>query len=170
MSETASKTNLPRRVATTALAGLLLFPVIARAQSLKEQVVGTWRLVSIYNDIDGTKVHLYGEKPMGLTVFDRSRNHLSFLSKPDLPKFAVGNRLKGTDAENRAVVHGMISGFGTYTVEGDTVAITHLASSYQNRTGTVEKRTYKISGDQMTVVNPAAASGGTSYQTYVRVK
>ena len=170
MSETASKTNMPRRVATTALAGLLLCPVIVGAQSLKEEIVGTWRTVAIYNEIDGTKVHLYGEKPMGLTVFDRSGNHLSFLSKPDLPKVAGGNRLKGTDAENRAVVHGMISGYGTYTVDGDTVAMSYLASSYPNRTGTVEKRTYKISGDQMTRVNPTAASGGTSYQTYVRVK
>ena len=169
MNEIANKT-IPRRVAATALAGLLLVPVMAGAQSLKEQIVGTWRLVSIYNEINGTKVHLYGEKPMGMTVFDRSGNHLSFLSKPDLPKFAVANRLQGTDAENRAVMRGIISGYGTYIVEGDKVAVTSLASSYPNRIGTVETRTYKIVEDQMTVVNPTAASGGISYQTYVRVK
>ena len=170
MSEIASQTNFPRRVATAALAGLLLFPAVARAQSLKEQIVGTWRLVAIYNEIGGTKVNLYGEKPVGLTVFDRSGTYLSFFSKPDLPKFAVGNRLKGTDAENRAVVHGTISGYGTYTVDGDTVLVNHLASSYPNRAGTVGRSVYKVSGDEMTVVNPGAASGGISYQSFVRAK
>jgi hypothetical protein len=43
-----------------------------------------------------------------------------------LPKFAAGNRLKGTDEENRGVVHGITGGFGTYTVIDDAghVAIT----------------------------------------------
>jgi hypothetical protein len=95
---------------------------------------------------------------------------MSFLSKPDLPKFAAKNRLKGTDTEYRGVVQGMISGYGTYTVEGDSVTIKWIASSYPNRAGTAEKRTYKITGDEMTSVNPTAASGGTSYSKLVRVK
>lgn len=145
-------------------------PGMALGQSLKEQIVGTWRTVSIYNEIGGTKANLYGDKPVGLSVFDRSGNHVSFLSKPDLPKFAAANRLKGTDAENRDIIHGMISGFGTYSVEGDTVIITSIASSYPNRAGTTERRTFKIVGDEMTSINPSAASGGTSYQKFVRVK
>ena len=170
MVEIAIGPSLARRSATIALAGLLSIPVVAQAQSLKEQIVGTWRLVAIYNDVGGSKMHFYGDKPMGMTMFDRSGNFLSFYSKPDLPKFAVANRLKGTDAENRAVVHGMISGYGTYTVDGDTVAVSYIASSFPNRAGTIEKRTYKIAGDEMTVVNPTAASGGTSYQKLLRAK
>ena len=170
MVEIAIGPSLARRTATIALAGLLSMPVVAQAQALKEQIVGTWRLVAIYNDVGGNKMHFYGDKPMGMTMFDRSGNFLSFYSKPDLPKFAVANRLKGTDAENRAVIHGMISGYGTYTVDGDTVAVSYIASSFPNRTGTVEKRTYKIVGDEMTVVNPTAASGGTSYQKLLRAK
>ena len=64
----------------------------------------------------------------------------------------------------------MISGFGTYTVDGDTVTIKWVASSYPNRAGTAEKRTYKIAGDQMSSTNPTAASGGTSHTTYARLK
>jgi hypothetical protein len=40
-----------------------------------------------------------------------------------VPKFAESNRLKGTDQEYRAVMQSMISGFGTYTIEGDTGTI-----------------------------------------------
>jgi len=164
-------TNRSRFFAVSvALAAALSVPAIAQGQSLKEKIVGTWRIVSIYNEANGAKTHLYGEKPIGLTIFDRSGNYISYLSKPELPKFANANRLKGTDAEYRAVVQGMVAGFGTYTVEGDTVSIKHIASSYPNRAGTTEKRTYKISGDEMTSVNPTAASGGTSYSKLVRVK
>ena len=170
MSEFAKKTSLARLAAGVALTGLLSVPGIALGQSLKEQIVGTWRTVSIYNEIGGAKTHLYGDKPAGLTMFDRSGNYMSFLAKPGLPKFAAKNRLKGTDAEYRGVMQGMISGFGTYSVEGDSVTIQWIASTYPNRAGTTEKRTYKIVGDELTSVNPTAASGGTSYAKLVRVK
>lgn len=153
-----------------ALAGLLLAPGIALGQSLKEQIVGAWRQVSIYNEEGGVKRYLHGENPLGLAVFDRSGYVISFLSKPDLPKFAANNRLKGTDDEYRAVGQGIIAGFGKYTIDGDTVTIEWVASSFPNRAGTTEKRTYKIVGDEMTAVNPTAVSGGTSYQKWVRAK
>jgi len=140
------------------------------AQSLKDQIVGTWKTVSIYNEQGGKKEHLYSDKPIGVTVFDKSGTYISWLSKPDLPKIAAGNRLKGTDAEYRAVMQGMVAGVGTYTVEGDTVHIKWTASSYPNRVGTTEKRTYKVNGDELTSVNPTAASGGVSHSKLVRVK
>jgi hypothetical protein len=93
------------------------------------------------------KRYVYGEKPVGLFIFDRSGNVSQFLSTADLPKFAVANRLKGTDKEYRDVMQSMLAGFGTYTVDGDTVTINWVASSYPNRAGTAEKRVYKIVGD-----------------------
>jgi hypothetical protein len=152
------------------LTALLSAPAIAPGQSLKKEIVGAWRPVSFYNEDGGVKTYLYGDKPLGLTMFDRSGNVISFLSKPELPKFAVNNRLKGTDAEYRAVALGMIAQFGTYTVEGDTVTIKWIASSFPNRAGTTEKRTYRVKGNEMTSVNPTSASGGTAHQTYVRAK
>jgi len=167
---TYSSTLLSGLAVSAALAVTLAAPGIALGQSLKEQVVGAWRTVAIYNEVGGVKKHFYGEKPVGLTVFDRSGYIIQYLSKPDVAKFAAKNRLKGTDQEYRAVVQSMISGFGTYTVDGDTVTIKWVASSYPNRAGTTEKRTYKIARDQMTAVNSTAASGGTSYQRLVRAK
>ena len=152
------------------LVGLLLAPGTALGHSLKEQIVGAWRTVSIYTEEGGVKTQPYGEKVVGLAVFDRSGYVISFLAKPDLPKFVAQNRLKGTDEEYRAVMQGIIAGFGTYTVDGDTVTINWEASSYPNRAGAAEKRTYTIVGGEMTAVNPTAASGGTSVQKWVRVK
>lgn len=156
-------------VAASMLAGVTT-PGVAMGQALKEQIVGAWRLVSIYNEERGVKTYAYGEKPVGLFIFDRSGNVSQFLSKPELPKFAAPNRLKGTDKEYREVMQGILSGFGTYTVDGDTVTIKWVASSYPNRAGTVEKRVYEIAGDELSGKNPTAASGGTSYSKWVRAK
>jgi len=152
------------------LAGLLSAPGIALGQSLKEQIVGTWRLVSLYTEEQGVKTHPYGETPVGLFVFDQSGYAINFLSKRELPVFATPNRLKGTDKEYREVMQGILSGFGTYTVDGDTVTIKWEASSYPNRAGTLEKRVYKIVGDELTGMNTTAASGGASYTKFVRAK
>ena len=68
-------------------------------------------------------------------------------------------------------MRGVISGFGIYAVDDKgTVTIKWAASSFPNRAGTTETRTYKIAGDEMTGVNPMASSGGVSYTKYVRAK
>jgi Lipocalin-like domain len=170
MSEFVVRNIWVRLAVVAVLLGLLSAPGIASGQSLQEQIIGAWRQVSIYAEEGGVKSHPYGDKILGLVVFDRSGYIISFLSKADLPKFAVSNRLKGTDAEYRAVVQGIIAGFGRYTIDGETVSIAWEASSFPNRAGTTEKRTYTIVGDEMTAVNPTASSGGTSYQNWIRVK
>jgi len=163
-----------RRIASTAvLAGMLAAlssPGIALGQSLKDQLVGSWRLASIYNEENGAKRQLFGDKPVGLLMFDRSGNVIQFLTRPDLPKFASANRLKGTDKEYRDIMQGIVAGFGTYTVEGNAVSIKWLASTYPNRIGATEKRVYKVAGEELSSTNPTAASGGTSYAKYVRAK
>jgi hypothetical protein len=141
-----------------------------KSGGLKQQILGSWSLISLYNEEQGVKSYPYGEKPVGLFVFDRSGYVSQFLWKPDLAKFAFPNRLKGTDKEYREVMQGMLSGFGTYTVEGDSVIIKWVASSYPNRAGTAEKRVYKIVGDELDGMNPTAASGGSSHAKYVRAK
>jgi len=151
-------------------AAALMLPGMAAAQSLKEQIVGTWKLQSIYNEDKSGKRMLFGDKPVGILVFDRSGNVVQFLSKPDVPKFAKANRLEGTDKEYRDASQAIVAGFGTYSVEGETVTIRWVASSYPNRIGTTEKRSYKVSGDQLSSRNPTAASGGTSFASYVRMK
>jgi hypothetical protein len=159
-----------RKLAYGMLAAALLAPGMAMAQALKDQIVGTWKLQSIYNEDKAGKRHLYGDKPLGILVFDGAGNVVQYLSKPDVPKFAKPNRLQGTDKEYREAMQAIIAGFGTYSVEGDTVSIRWVASSYPNRAGTTEKRSYKVAGDQLSSRNPTAASGGVSYANYARAK
>jgi hypothetical protein len=174
MSRSACATAV-RFVAGSALVGVMALGAPGawaqqKSAGLKQQILGAWSLVSLYNEEKGVKSYPYGEKPVGLFIFDRTGHVSQFLSKPELAKFAFPNRLKGTDKEYREVMQGMLSGFGTYTVDGDSVIIKWVASSYPNRAGTAEKRIYKIAGDELSGMNPTAASGGSSYAKYTRAR
>lgn len=127
---------------------MVSIPSTALAQMLKDQIVGTWKIVSLNVDAGGTKTTPYSENPVGLVVFDASGNIVQYLSKPSLPKFAETNRLKGTDKEYREVMQGIIAGIGTYSVDRENLSIKWISSSFPNRDNTVENRTAKIAGDE----------------------
>src|ERR1041385_7915598 len=48
---------------------LASLPNSSVAQSLKEQLVGTWAVVSVVNERDGNKVEPFGPKPVGYFMF-----------------------------------------------------------------------------------------------------
>ena len=60
--------------------GLALLPGNAGAQqkSLKEQLIGTWTVVSVDNTApDGKKQQIFGANPKGILVFDASGQYSS---------------------------------------------------------------------------------------------
>ncbi len=90
---------------------------IAQQKSVKEQLVGTWTLVSVEGvRNDGSKVEVFGSNPKG-TVIYTSDGHLALVQmRSDLPKLASNSRDRGTPEENKALVQGSIAYFGTYAV------------------------------------------------------
>ncbi len=109
-------------VATTVL--LLILGVslsagaaVAQQNSLKEQLVGTWKLVSAENvRNDGSKRDVSGANPKGVVIYT-SDGHFAFVTtRSDLPRFASNSRDTGTPEEYKAVVLGSIAYFGTYSV------------------------------------------------------
>ena len=75
------------------------FPALRFAQqkSLKEQLVGSW-IITSNNSVapDGTKHQLFGPNPKGILVFDSTGHYVQIFANPDVPKFKINNRLKGT--------------------------------------------------------------------------
>jgi hypothetical protein len=153
--------------------GLVLLPgsTLAQQRPLKEQIVGTWTIVSATVERDGKKTDAFGPNPLGYMMFDSS-GHFSynFLSS-NRPKFASNNRETGAPEENKAAVQGNISSFGTYTINPDGSLTFHIiGSSFPNWNGTDQKRLIEISGDQMKYTNPAASTGGTAVNRLTRAK
>ena len=144
---------------------------IAQHSTAKEQLVGTWTLVSSTVERDGTKVEPFGSNPIGYMIFT-ARGHFAWnLMRTDRPKFASGNRATGTVEENKAAVQGNISAFGTYTVDPDGLLTLHIVgSSFANWDGTTQKRIIEINGDQLKYSTPTASIGGSSVNILTRAK
>jgi len=73
--------------------------------------------------------------------------------------------------ENKAIVQGSISHFGTYNVEGDKIVFHVEHATLPNWDGGMQARPYKISGEEMSFfVAAASAGGGSSVVSWKRQK
>ena len=157
--------------------GLALTAVTAMAQGKKagkNQLVGTWTLVSADNmKADGSKVDVYGPNPKGILIFDRNGNYSLTIMRSDLPKFAASTSDQGTAQENKAVLAGLITHFGTYSFnEADKTVTSHVvASSFPNLVGAEQKRIISsITKDELTYTNPATVTGTSATTSWKRAK
>src|SRR5215211_6564754 len=114
----------------------------ASAQTpLKAQLVGSWTFVS-GGSTDPSGRPVWGEGGKGLLVFLENGRYSSQLMRADLPKFGSGSRLQGSPEENKAIVQGTVSSFGTYTVDEGKKAFTIKweAHSFPNMLGQSQTR------------------------------
>ena len=133
-----------------------------KAVSTAEQLIGLWTLVSVNTEQDGKITEPFGTNPKGLFIFDRSGRYAVLQFRPDIPKFASNSRDKGTPEENKAVVLGSNVHFGTYSVnekEGSYSARPE-AGTFPNWVGIDQKRSFSVSKDELTIINPGGSRGG----------
>jgi hypothetical protein len=165
-----------RQPLALALLSLVIFaggPTVATtcsAQSLKEQIVGTWLPVSQYVDQDGKKLEPFGSEPKGIVIYDAGGRFVLVLQRATLPKFASSNRLSGTPEENKAIVQGSIAYFGRYSVDEKErkINLHYDGSTYPNWDGEDQIRLMQISGDDLQIVSPVSAVGGGSVHLLLR--
>jgi hypothetical protein len=146
----------------------------ARQESLKDQLVGTWMVVSCeVVNADGTRGPLvFGRNPLGQFIFT-DNGRFAFQIAAELPKFASGDYRRTTPQENETVVKGSMAYFGTYTTTDTdrTIALHVERSSIPNLNGTDGKRVVTgISADDMKWTNPAPIGGGSISCANTRVK
>jgi hypothetical protein len=145
------------------------------AQSVQDQLVGTWTLTSIYIEgPDGSRLDPFGANPTGILNMDgNGRISVQFIGS-DLPKFVSNGRLDGTPEENKAVVQGILCYFGTYSVsDADRSLNSHIeSSSFPNWKGVDQKRFVALTEDEMKWINPTASSGPgfTGHTVWKRAK
>ena len=108
------------------VAGLVLLPshAVAQQKSLKDQLAGTWDIVSWERtNPDGTKAQAFGANPKGINVFGADGRFVVFYTRADLPKLASNDRLKSTPQEAKTIADGSIAYHGTYSVDEATKTI-----------------------------------------------
>jgi len=131
-----------------------------KATSTKDQLIGTWTLVSAQNE---KKVDVFGPHPVGMLVFDASGHFASQVMRADLPKFTSPNRTQASPEESQAVMRGFIAYLGTYTVSAPGTLSLHIVSgSFPNWNGADQKRSFVINGDEMQYTNLTTSFGDAS--------
>jgi hypothetical protein len=142
--------------------------------SLRAQLIGTWRYVSITDTHkDGSRVQSFGPHPSGIAIFQPNGLYAIVVSRPDLPKFASSSRLHGTPAENTVAERGSLGHFGTYTVnEADRTFTTHIiGATFPNMIGIDRKFSVaSITKDKLIWIPFAATGGGRGRGVLRRVK
>jgi hypothetical protein len=124
---------------------------MAQTKTLKDQLVGSWTLVS---------AEPYGASPTGSYMFDSNGRFSAILMRNDLPKYTSNSRTQGTPAEYKGTVDGSIAYFGTYSVSGTDLDLRIEGSTYANWTGTVQKRiNVSVAGDALKYNVPAPSDG-----------
>jgi len=141
--------------AMTAL-GLALLPGSAVAQqgTLKQQLVGTWTLVSC-------EAAPWCVNPNGTLMLDAGGRYAIMTAARGRPKVTVApNRADQKPEEYKAIAQGVVANFGTWSVsEADkTLTLRFEAALVPNNEGTDVKGSVSLAGDELklTLVLPSA--------------
>jgi lipocalin-like protein len=144
----------------------------AAAKLSKSKLVGTWTVVSISNTTpDGKTTQTYGPGD-GVLVFGRNGTFVQVLARPDLPKFASNNRNTGTADEDKAVVQGSLTFFGTYKAAKDGTLTLHVERcTYPNWNGTDQTRVVtSLTASELKFDIAAPSVGGSASAVWKRSK
>jgi hypothetical protein len=147
-------------------------------QSLKDQLVGTWMLVSQeLTAPDGTKRQgpagvVVGHNPRGILILDAGGRYANVTGAADRPKFKTSGvpRLEGTAEEFKAAVQSFAANYGTWSVnEADKTLTLRLESAMiPNAEGTDDKTSVGLAGDELKL--SASFASGRRDEVYRRAK
>jgi Lipocalin-like domain len=151
--------------------GMVLSAGDACAQTAKD-LVGTWTLVSAVTEQGGNKTDIYGPNPKGILTVDANGRYVIAFARADLPKVASNNRTTATPEENKAIVQGSLTHFGTLSVNAADKTFTFKieTATFPNWDGTEQKRPFTVTGDELQYTVAAASGGGTATVVWKRAK
>jgi hypothetical protein len=156
--------------------GLALLPSGAASQqkSLKDQLVGTWAMISQEQTLpNGSKLQPFGANPKGMLVFDANGRVYAMWARADLPKIASNNRLTPTPEEAKDIALGSLFTFGTYAVDegSKTFTIRYEVSTFANLDGTDGTYTIvSLAADELRYSFEPAGLGGQIVSSFRRAK
>lgn len=122
---------------------------------------------------DGTRTTNFGEHPNGLMMVDKAGRYSIQIFRPNRPKFASGDKTRGTSEEYREALLGASTHTGRVVVDAVNGKLIFKieTSVYPNWEGTEQVREFTFKDDTLTYSLPASASGnGTvAYSIWRRV-
>jgi lipocalin-like protein len=169
-----NRRNMARLSAVAALLTLVSGSTLAQQKPLKDQIVGSWALVSAFQMTkDGGKTNRWGPNPRGFTVFEANGRYSFMIFRSDVPKFASANPNQATPEEAKAAIQGMTAHYGTWSIDEATKTLTTNieAGSIPNLNGNTQKRIISsITADELRYTNPASQIGSVDEVAWKRVR
>jgi lipocalin-like protein len=164
-----------RTLALSTLAfGVVLSGHSSFAQSAKEQLVGTWMLVSYESTGRDGKVSPYlGPKPTGTLMLDAKGNYAMILANPDRPKKWGKTREEVSAEDYKSAGMGLVAQFGTWSVDeaSKTFIRQNVGALNPTAAGREQKTPMILTGDELKLTDAASGvTGGKVEQTFRRVR
>jgi hypothetical protein len=152
--------------------GLAVLPGSAVAQqgTLKQQLVGTWTLVSCENQVNGIRQPNCVNPSGSLSLDASGRYTLAHLARgrPKATTTGAQNRADVTPDYYKAIAQGVVAQFGTWSVSEADKTLTRKVEGalFPNGEGTEGKTTVSLAGDELklTATNPAGVRTDTVYR------
>ena len=145
---------------------------VGQPKTTKEQLVGTWSLVSVTAEgSDGSKSDRFGVTPKGIMIFTYDGHFSLFQSRPEVPKIAANTPAKATAEEATAVMEASIAYYGTYSVNEaeKTISVKIEGSTFANLVGQEQKRIItSLTPDELKFNNPRTPAGVTLLTVWKR--
>ena len=141
--------------------------------SLRQQLIGTWRLVScVARDIDsGEESHLMGEHPLGLIMYAPDGFMSAQLSKANRSPFQGNDPRNGTPDEYTEAASGYLAYCGPFHVDERNQLLTHemQVSLFPNWLGQRQVRLVERDDDllRLATVTPMTFHGARMTATLV---
>jgi hypothetical protein len=124
--------------------GLILVLLLATPSLGQQSLVGTYKLVSLTEEISGTPSEAMGKAPHGYLVVTPTRA---------IVFYTADNRTFGTSAAEKAALFDTLVGWSAaYRVEGDKLINTVDVSWTESMNGTTRVYTWQRSGNRLTLI------------------
>lgn len=135
-------------------------------------LAGTWTLVAA--DVlhpDGSRTSDYGAAPKGLLLIDRHGRYSLQLFRAERPRFAAGDKSKGSADEYKAAVTGSSTHFGHLDIDAARHLLTFRieGASFPNWEGQRQTRTFELKGDVLSYRVPPRPDGNVPVSVWRRV-
>jgi hypothetical protein len=136
---------------------------------LKDQIIGTWKLISwTYKNEKGEDIHYFGKNSTGILMYDKHGYMNAQLMKENRVPFASDSINGGSPDETYGAFHSYLAYFGKY-YEENPGEMTHIVegSLFPNWVGHKEIRYGKIEGNKLILSTPPIQAGETEIVFYI---
>src|SRR5262249_19220904 len=132
--------------------GLALVPgsAVGQEKPLKDQLVGSWILVSTETMTQSGKRYPYGTDPRGILIFDAIGRYAAVQGRIDRPKLKSAVRRDVTKEEFGAAALDFAANFGSWAVNVDKALVRRFEGALNpNLEGIVTKASISLVGDTL---------------------